>query len=91
MHPLSSSVVSSSTVSVAIHIKVLTTRLSVISGGLNQNLIMNVADHGFCICAFNRTVSKVNLDITILIPKVSIIKIVLFCLELAFQRRVSSL
>ena len=27
---------------------------------MGQNLIMNVADHGFTICAFNRTVSKVD-------------------------------
>ena len=25
-----------------------------------QNLILNMADHGFTICAFNRTVSKVD-------------------------------
>ncbi|CAM1507082.1 Fc.00g067230.m01.CDS01 [Cosmosporella sp. VM-42] len=27
---------------------------------MGQNLIMNMADHGFTICAFNRTVSKVD-------------------------------
>ncbi|KAL9101664.1 MAG: hypothetical protein Q9163_003103 [Psora crenata] len=27
---------------------------------MGQNLIMNVADHGFKVCAFNRTVSKVD-------------------------------
>jgi 6-phosphogluconate dehydrogenase len=27
---------------------------------MGQNLIMNAADHGFRICAFNRTVSKVD-------------------------------
>jgi 6-phosphogluconate dehydrogenase len=25
-----------------------------------QNLILNAADHGFTICAFNRTISKVD-------------------------------
>jgi hypothetical protein len=27
---------------------------------MGQNLILNVGDHGFTICAFNRTVSKVD-------------------------------
>ena len=27
---------------------------------MGQNLIMNVADHGFVVCAFNRTVAKVD-------------------------------
>jgi 6-phosphogluconate dehydrogenase len=27
---------------------------------MGQNLIMNAADHGFTICAFNRTLSKVD-------------------------------
>jgi len=27
---------------------------------MGQNLILNVADHGFTICAFNRTVAKVD-------------------------------
>ena len=27
---------------------------------MGQNLIMNVADHGFKVCAFNRTVAKVD-------------------------------
>jgi 6-phosphogluconate dehydrogenase len=27
---------------------------------MGQNLIMNAADHGFTVCAFNRTVSKVD-------------------------------
>ena len=27
---------------------------------MGQNLIMNVGDHGFTICAFNRTVAKVD-------------------------------
>ena len=27
---------------------------------MGQNLILNVADHGFKICAFNRTVAKVD-------------------------------
>src|SRR5688572_24933746 len=36
----------------------LRTLLTVTNRG--QNLIMNMADHGFTICAFNRTVSKVD-------------------------------
>ncbi|KAJ2432159.1 phosphogluconate dehydrogenase (decarboxylating) gnd1, partial [Coemansia sp. RSA 2440] len=27
---------------------------------MGQNLILNINDHGFTVCAFNRTVSKVN-------------------------------
>lgn len=27
---------------------------------MGQNLILNAADHGFTVCAFNRTVSKVD-------------------------------
>ena len=27
---------------------------------MGQNLIMNVADHGFTVCAFNRTTAKVD-------------------------------
>ena len=27
---------------------------------MGQNLILNVADHGFTVCAFNRTVAKVD-------------------------------
>ena len=27
---------------------------------MGQNLIMNMADHGFVVCAFNRTTSKVD-------------------------------
>ena len=27
---------------------------------MGQNLIMNAADHGFTVCAFNRTVAKVD-------------------------------
>lgn len=27
---------------------------------MGQNLILNVADHGFTVCAFNRTVAKVG-------------------------------
>jgi 6-phosphogluconate dehydrogenase len=27
---------------------------------MGQNLILNVADHGFTVCAFNRTTSKVD-------------------------------
>ena len=27
---------------------------------MGQNLILNVADHGFTVCAFNRTVPKVD-------------------------------
>ena len=27
---------------------------------MGQNLIMNMADHGFTVCAFNRTVAKVD-------------------------------
>ena len=27
---------------------------------MGQNLILNVADHGFTVCAFNRTVTKVD-------------------------------
>ena len=27
---------------------------------MGQNLIMNAADHGFKVCAFNRTVAKVD-------------------------------
>ncbi|MCJ1479924.1 6-phosphogluconate dehydrogenase, decarboxylating [Schaereria dolodes] len=27
---------------------------------MGQNLIMNIADHKFTVCAFNRTVSKVD-------------------------------
>ncbi|KAK8082888.1 6-phosphogluconate dehydrogenase protein [Apiospora sp. TS-2023a] len=30
------------------------------SGAVGQNLIMNMADHGFTVCAYNRTVSKVD-------------------------------
>jgi 6-phosphogluconate dehydrogenase len=27
---------------------------------MGQNLILNVADHGFTVCAFNRTTAKVD-------------------------------
>lgn len=27
---------------------------------MGQNLILNVADHGFTVCAYNRTTSKVD-------------------------------
>lgn len=27
---------------------------------MGQNLIMNIADHGFTVCAYNRTVPKVD-------------------------------
>lgn len=27
---------------------------------MGQNLILNAADHGFTVCAFNRTTSKVD-------------------------------